>query len=233
MIRINNSIVLLIAVVALLVSCKKRNPEAPYTGTRYYPLATGNYIIYQVDSVVYDAFYQSVDTQSFKMKVVVGDPYTDAEGNPGFKILRYYQLNDTLGFWLKDVWFARKNRVNAEQVEENKRYVKLAFPPREGVSWDGNSKNDLDAWDYSIKDVHVSRSYSGLSFDSTLTVIQYDDEGQILTERKYSEEKYASGVGLVYHKKEWIDKVYDNTTSQFVPADGYVVEWTVIDYKIN
>lgn len=232
MTRINNSIVLLIA-VAVLVSCKKRNPEAPYTGIRYYPLSTGNYIVYNVDSIVYDAFYQSVDTQSFKMKVAVGDPYTDAEGNPGFKIQRYYQLSDTLDFVLRDVWYARKNKVNAEQVEENKRYVKLAFPPREGDSWNGNSKNDLEPWYYYIKDLHVARTYNGLVFDSTLTVVQYDDESQILTERKYSEEKYASGVGLVYHKKEWIDKVYDNTTSQFVPADGYVLEWTIVDYKIN
>jgi len=232
MIRINSSI-WIILLLGSLVACKKRDPEVPYSGTRYFPLQQGNYILYDVDSIVYDAFNQSVDTLNFKIKMMIGDPYTDAEGNPGFKVLRYFQLSDTLDFKLQDVWYARKTRRNVEQVEENKRYVKLALPPGKGTSWDGNSKNDLPTWDYYIKDLHIARNINGHSFDSTLTVVQYDDKGEVLTQSRYSEEKYASGIGMVYYYREWIDNVYDNSSSQFVPSSGYKVKWSLVDYKIS
>ncbi len=229
---INRYTAILLCALALF-SCKKKTIEGFDDGRKYFPLTSGNWVIYEVDSIVYDGFTQSVDTIEFELRVRVGKEFTDGEGSQAFEIERAYKLTDSSLFVVADIWHANYTTGGIEQVEENKRIVKMALPPLLSSTWDGNAKNTDASWVYHYRFIHDQQTVNGLNFDSVCSVIQFDDEDIILTQRQYSEEQYAAGVGLVYHRKIWLDKKFNSSTGLYEPDDGYDVRWVVKSYSIQ
>lgn len=229
---INKYTVVLLCTLALF-SCKKKTIEEFDNGRKYYPLQTGNWVIYEVDSIVYDGFNQTVDTIAFELKVRIGTEFVDGEGNQAFEIERSYKLTDSSDFSIADVWVANYTAGGVEQVEENKRYVKMALPPLLSSTWDGNAKNTDASWMYHYRFIHDQQTVNGLNFDSVCSVIQFDDEDIILTQRQYIEEQYAAGVGLVYHRRIWLDKKFNSSSGLYEPDDGHDVRWVVKSYSIQ
>ncbi|HRS40022.1 MAG TPA: hypothetical protein P5292_12650, partial [Bacteroidia bacterium] len=78
------------------------------------------------------------------------------------------------------------------------------FPISENTTWDGNDMNTLDEELYAYEDYHVSRSVNGMAFDSTLSVLQRDDNNFV--ERVYGQEIYANGVGLIRRQRDDLGK---------------------------
>ena len=75
------------------------------------------------------------------------------------------------------------------------------FPVAKNKTWNGNAFNILGEWLYKYTEFDKAKTIGGIAFDSTLTVIQIDDEN--LIEKKYYREMYAKRVGLIY--KQIID----------------------------
>ena len=94
-----------------------------------------------------------------------------------------------------DVWSSRMDNFRAIQVEENIDFIKLIFAPKIGDTWNGNTYNTLEVWDYEYTSVDSRDTINTLVLDSVLTVVQKDDANII--EREYAEEKYARGIGRV------------------------------------
>ena len=201
-------VVLLVAMAGLIVCCKKDQEETHTDiGYNYFPVKPGKYVIYNVDSIVMNSFTKKVDSFYFQIKEVIESVYTDNAGRPTLRLERYRKDSsktlpyDQLKWVLKDVWSANRTNRAVEKVEENIRYVKLAFPVALNISWNGNAYNTLDEWDYKIKEVNMPRTVGKISFDSTLSVLQRDAED--LIDKKYYREMYAKNVGLIY--KQIID----------------------------
>ena len=205
--------VLLVFILSLFILACKKDKDVPkaYLGDNYAGMNIGQYIVYDVDSIVYDDFFNPVkiDTFQFKIKEVIEDYYTDAGGRQGYKMVRYKKETDTTDWVLRDVWHCYLSRTTFEQIEENERFIKLIFPVRDGKTWNGNSMNNLSAWEYEYTNVHAAESYSPYSFDSVLTVTQIDDEN--LIEKKLSIEKYATNVGMVYKKYQMLNTEINGT----------------------
>lgn len=190
-----------------MYACKKDAVEKPLDMKySYFPMDTGRWVEYTVDSIVWNDFYpesdsRHVDTFNFKIRESLDSYFIDIQGKQALKIVRYKKVNDTSAWFIKDVWFANLTNTTAEKVEENQRYIKLVFPLKDGSSWNGNEYNTMDAWAYECKSVDAPLVINGLSFDSAAVILQYDQT--TLINRIYGKEVYAKNVGLVF--KEYIN----------------------------
>lgn len=220
----------IIPILIFVFSCKKDEIIKSYDiGKDYFPIDTGFWVEYQVDSIVWNDFYPTtddrfIDTFSFKIRELNESYFIDNEGKSALRIVRYKKTSDTIDWFLKDIWYANKTEKTAERVEENERFIKLIFPIREGNTWKGNAFNTWDAWDYEYQNVDEPLVLNAKSFDSTLVVLQNDQLN--LISKNYSIEKYAKHIGLIY--KEYIDVAtnpVDLTIKSGVKYKMQVLNW--------
>jgi len=194
----SNKRLILLLFIMQSFACKK-DPAPPVdVGYDYFPTDVGTWVIYDVDSIVYDDFNNSIYTYEYQIYERIESTFTDGEGRETQRIERY-KRDSTNGAWIiKDVWFANRTNTTAEKVEENVRFIKLTFPARSGNTWDGNASNTIEEWEYRITEYDVAKSINGVYFDSCLTVLQKDYPTAI--SKEYYLEIYAKHVGLIYKK---------------------------------
>jgi len=202
----------IILITCLLSACDEVYILPDEVDTTYFPLEIGNYIIYQIDSTVYDDFNMVKNERTLQVREIVESTFTDASGEESFRIVREYR-DSSLDDWGSvgyDIWFSSFEGLNAERIEENQRYVKLAFPVSLGKIWDGNVHINIDpdgplgyleGWEYEISEIHEPLSMNGMNFDSVLTVIQ-QSSGTVI-DTVGAREMYAKHVGLIY-KELWV-----------------------------
>ena len=166
-------------------------------GYNYFPNNIGHWVVYQVDSLVWDGNNSGfLTTYHFQIKEIIESNFNDNSGRPTQRIERYTRACDTCDWVIKNVWYSNLTKSSAEKVEENNRYIKLIFPVKLNSTWNGNAYNSLGEWDYSYTSVNVNAKVNTNSFDSTATVLQYADSNMIV--KDFSTESYAKNVGLIY-----------------------------------
>lgn len=193
-----------IAILGLMAvsACKKDStiPADPYF-RNYFPAEVGSYIIYDCDSIVYDDFNGTVDTFRFQIKEHYKSSFVDNSGRNALRIERWKKPADTLSWFLKDVWYVVASDNQVEKVEEDVRYIKLSFPVKEARRWDINALNSLGSRTVNYKDVHQTYAVAGVSYDSTVTVVNTDPENLVSEYR--NTEVFAANKGMIY--KNYVD----------------------------
>jgi hypothetical protein len=213
-------ILIFLAVMAsAFPSCKRDPGPAPDLGYNYFPEKAGHYVIYNVDSIVYNrvaiSYPAVIDTYKFQVKEKIHSFYTDNQGRTTMRIERYKkQFNPAVPYsampWtLSDVWASNRTPRTAEKVEENVRYIKLAFPVNEDQEWNGNAQNTEGTETYRYEFFDRERTIGGIYFDSVLQVDQHDEIN--LIKQIYAEEKYARNVGMVYKRKINVESQYPSS----------------------
>ena len=208
-------------------SCRKdktTQTTADVAGYRYFPIDTGYWVIYQVDSITISSSHPP-DTFHYRLKEYIPSTFIDNSGKLTERIERYV-WNDAAFVWnIVNVWTSNVHPNDAEKVEDNIRFVKLSFPVILNATWNGNSLNSFyPEWDYVYTAVDQPLSIGRLSFDSTITVLQVDQSN--LVYKQYGLEKYAKGVGMIY--KEF--KI-DSTNSSNGTYHGFELKMTIESYK--
>lgn len=202
----------LFVIVTILIgwSCKQVEPprELKYD---YFPLEKGKHKVYKMDSIWFDAFTETSDTLSYQIKETVDDVFTDNTGDTAYIILAEYRLSDSSPWHFQRYFTEKRTSYSAQRVEDSKRMVKLIFPIRDRKTWDENEMNSDPAQFNRYTLVDEAYTINDLSFDSTLTVDQGDNEDPFF--RFFGEEVYAKGVGL-------IKKTYMNTETQQNKKNG-------------
>ena len=196
-------------------SCKKKEDDKPVDmGYDYFPNQAGRYVVYDVDSIHYDDFNINLNTHispaieyKFQIKEKIESIYMDNENRPTMRLERYVKYFDQavpytqMQWTLRNVWSENRTSTTAEKVEENMRYIKLAFPVTSSKTWNGNAQNTDPAMNYSYASIDQPLQIGLLAFDSVAQVNQLDNS--TLITKQYSIEKYARKAGLIY--KQWID----------------------------
>ena len=237
--RISLKLVLFFSVVSVCVvflpACKK--DIAPSTKTwgkieEYYPLAIGNKLTYQVDSIYFNDFDGSIDTTYFQVTELYADTFVDIEGRINYRLERYYQYKKNeadsysdIPSYLKDVWFVTQTPATIERIEENVRFINLNHPIGEGREWDGNAFNFLNKWEYYYESFELEKG----DYANTVTVNRKLDSNVIRYRNAY--QVFAKGVGMVeyYH----IDVEDDRpTSSALVPILDRIYRGTIVHYKL-
>lgn len=218
---------------ALLPSCRPDPQEIPDLGYNYAPDNVGHYVIYEVDSTVYNDFTHDTDYYHYQLKELAQSEFTDNEGRRALRIERWVRFyNDTVPIasvpWtLHRVWYSVRTANGFERMEENTRYLKLAFAPKEGKSWNGNTYNTLGYWEYEYESVDAPYSINSQSFDSSLAVLQRQNIN--LLDHEYYQERYARQVGLI--EKTVID-VYDTGFGNGSPVIDRIYGGVTVSYKL-
>lgn len=191
-------------------ACKKSQTIAPSDlGYSYYPMEIGAWTIYEVDSTVWDDFTGLVTTYQYKVKELNESEFTDLEDRTATRIERYVKFSDTVSYRISDIWYSTRTSQRAERLEENKRFIKLVFPVRNGTDWDGNALNTDDRMEYEYKEVDKPYVVNGITFDSTLVVIQDQQFSLISQDTLY--EVYARNVGMIYKRYQSLVTEIDGT----------------------
>lgn len=196
------------ASLLIAFSCKKEIVEVTSLSYNYFPTEKGRFVIYDVDSIFHaetdNNNDDSVYTYHFQVKEKVDSSYLDLEGRTNQVLLRY-KRNDASQPWeLRTVWTQFISSTGAYRTEDNIRFHKLSFPINSSTTWDGNDSNTLGEEQYYYDYFHESASINGVSFDSTLSVIQIDENNYV--EKIFGNEKYAVGVGLIYKERDDLGK---------------------------
>jgi len=207
--------VLLLAFVFILNGCKcDDNDVAPPSGLiySYFPTNVGHEIIYDVSLITKDGFFGTSDTAIYQIKEVVESVFLDNQNRPTQRLERYKRDTPNDPWVINDVWTSNLTATRAEKKEENVTFVKLVFPITSSTNWNGNLLNTLDPQNYEYDNLHQPDVVGGINFDSTLTVIQMDEDNFI--EYSFEIEKYAPGIGLIFKEHNFVEK--DNSQPPLV-----------------
>ncbi len=236
--------------VVLISSCREGsvNEDFPLEmGFEYFPLEVGKYKTYQMDSTVYDfdgAVPIIIESTTFVKEELV-DIAIDNEGDTIYILERFERSNFSDPWIIKDVWSTKVANNRAERFEENIRLIKMVFPLKEGVDFDatlfiddnfvvsvaGEAIEAFKNWTSEIQEIGTSETIGGENFSDIATIIHADDEN--LIEKRYSQSKYAKGLGLI-EREEWILDTQNLTEA--LPWEekaeiGYILKQTIIDYN--
>lgn len=242
---IGRSLFLLLFSALLFTSCKEEvETLIPDMGYNYFPDDSGSYIIYKVDSSVYDDFTETKRTSSIFLKEVLTEQYPDNLGRPARTIACYYAPAID-GPWLKDPnnqYYQVKTNKVAERWENNLRYVKLVFPNNVSDNWLGNkyiispppyiidtSNYRVQDWKYTITSKDQPFNNGVFAFDSTLQVMHIADSSVI--NKTLSFETYARNIGLVY-REFWVVTSQSNFDQPWpIRAEkGFIVRQYAVGY---
>lgn len=223
-------------VLILLVSAcaEKEDVADPDPGYAYFPIDTGRYVIYRVDSIYHDQPEADIpgvhDTTHYFLKEIIDSEFPDAQDEKSQRIVRYKKATEDAEWTLTDIWASKRNANNAERVEENQRFVKMAFPISDFSTWDGNALNNLDEWRYAYMDLYTEYQVEELIFPETVTVMERD----FLTEvdDQYAFSVYARDVGLIYrqYKNLYTRPSYLNNRVAENIISGNEYTWEIIEH---
>ncbi len=244
---------LLASTIILFQGCKGSSTYEDFQvdfGYDYFPIEIGKYRTYVVDSTLYDIGDNEIiivsNSRTF-VKHLVADTITDNLGRLAYKIERYERLSDTLDWEIKDIWIALRTDKGAEWIEENLRFLKMVFPLKQGVDWDGNRYIDITtiipiagesvevfkSWAYEVLSVDESELIGDLAFENVATISQANSEN--LIELRYSLEKYAKDIGLVYREMKILDTqcIIDcvDDTWEEKAEKGFILTEQIIDWN--
>lgn len=234
---------ILFAYIALIISaCGERITLDPSPGpdsqSDYFPLQTGKYVVYQVDSIIYDFAVGGGtvrDSSRTFVKELVGDTLRDQTGQLLYTIERYERSSDTASWQLASIGTAARTAGQAIRTENNLSFIKLIFPMDRRSEWDGNIRIDKNReieiagerirpftnWHYEVDSIDVQAATGAFVFDSTLLVTEANDNNII--ERRYSRVRYAKHVGVVWREQWILDSQYCNESPP--PADCETKPW--------
>ncbi|NND07709.1 MAG: hypothetical protein HKN87_15135 [Saprospiraceae bacterium] len=215
--------IFLLVMLASLFQCVSELEDPVDTaiyGHDYYPLALGDSRIYQVDSVQFDLDVEgnpTRDSSRYFIRELVVEDFENELGETIYRV-QIYRAASAAGPWAID-GVATRSRTNrqAHYMEGNVRFINLVFPLEEGTSWDGNafipddmvvfirgeSLQMFSNWEYKVLSENLSETIGGRVYDEVATVQQVDVENAI--ERRFSIEKYAKQIGLIYREREMLD----------------------------
>ncbi len=250
---------LIILLVLALAACDRQIALPKPQGAEqyaYFPLEIGKYVVYAVDSVVYDfseAGGTALDSSRTLVREVVSDTLRDNTGRLLYQIERYERAGDTVAWTLRSITSAERSSTQAIRTENNLRFLKLIFPMDRRSEWDGNLWIDENReieiagermrpftnWQYEVDSIDIPGLIGQFAFDSVLVVTEADDNNVI--ERRFSRVKYAKHVGVVWREQLILDSQYCNqspppddcTTKPWLEKaeKGYVLRQVVLEFN--
>lgn len=214
---------------ALVVAgCKKEDTPPADLGLDYYPAEVGTWVHYKVMEAEHDDAVGIHDTIYYELKEIVESTFIDNQGRPSLRIERYKRA-DSLSAWvIADIWYATQTNQGLEKIEEDVRFMRMAYPVDDDEEWNGNVFNQQPAWDYFYEDVDQPRYYNNLYFEKTAKVNQRYNHNLVEFEHAY--EVYARHIGLV--RKYYKDFTIINFDTLH-PVLGSEIHQTVVAYGGN
>ncbi|TVQ89026.1 MAG: hypothetical protein EA393_07440 [Bacteroidetes bacterium] len=210
----------------IFISCESSEGEPAVLGTEFFGHTSGKWLIYDVDSTVYDDFLGEVFHYKYQVLEINSEFFTDSEGEESMRLERFWRMTDEDEWIDKNTWRAKISGSRAFRTEENITYLKLTFPLKLNQKWNGNAFNNKPSQEYVVSHIYEPYHNGYLQFDSTVRVLQKDFVTLIGEEYQY--EVFAWQVGMV--KKKFVDlsKEVDGTIIR-----GVDYSYTLMDFGFD
>lgn len=248
-------IIFVTLVTSFLFSCKKSEVFTSEPLSDYFPLTTGKYVTYQLDSTVFVNFNTESETHKYQEKLMIDLPVKDALGRSSYRVFRY--LRDSAGSlpWAPaGSYFITPTGKTIEIIENNLRFVKLSMPIKQDFSWNANRflpetplrplysfTNDgdmkLEEWNSTYSNLGESLLFKGKVIDNVVTVDGIDESDNIpininvYASRDFMQEKYAKGIGLVYQEWAMWDYQPAHDNIPLAQKHGFIIKKSMIDHN--
>lgn len=215
---------LLFAVFILAYSCKKADPPVEWEepDAAFYPLEIGKYVIYNVDSIIWNDELCVEVIKKYQIKHIISDTFTNNEGTFSYRVETKIRERVQDSWTPHDVIYVSRFGNNLEWVHQDLRFIKMVFPVQNQRQWKGNAyipSQDskrwyFDDWDYQYAQLGEPYNAGEVVYDETVTVHQVDrviNNPETLpldsASRTYGKEVFAKGIGMVY--REYFHWTYD------------------------
>lgn len=200
-------------------------------GYEFFPLEIGGYIIYEVNKIVYTSS-GDVFKSNYQLKEVITDTFTNATRQKVYVLERYLRNNETQEWAIDSVWSAYRTNIQAVRQENNISFVRLSFPLKENLEWNGNFFNTNSREDYKVINLNKSLTINKLNFEKTLKVRQAYGDGNLVS-LKAREEIYAENVGIISIADTLVSYKQSNNISNYIISDGRIINQNIIAYGKN
>jgi hypothetical protein len=195
----------LLLAALVLYGCKADNEGlTPDTGLAYFPFSPGITYLYHVDSIIYDRFNQTVDSNQALVRVRYVETFTDSTGKTA---LRIETDNPKLGFNQPGNRIITSMRIDNNRVvdfTDTGRLVRMVFPVRKGREWNPNMYNNRSEQVAKFDSVGVPFWVDSTLYPETVKVRHLEIK-TFLTEISQIE-VYAKNIGLVYAENTFIER---------------------------
>ena len=239
------SIIVLFIVLGIIACGKNETDTLPNLGKEYFPLAIGKTAVFDLDSIIYDPVTLTVsriDTFKWQAQEVLSDTFRSKAGNLAYVVDRSIKAKNSIEWTPRETFSASLTQQYALLSENNLTFIKFPNFFDVGTTWDGNIFNDVATkfnvageilepfskkWTFEILSFGKAEKIGNKDYADVLTVEAQSDP-KILTEKRYSLEKYAKGVGLVYREIKILDtQKLDATIAWEKKAEkGFIVKMT-------
>ena len=220
------SFLLSAVLILLMTSCDKNQGHPSYMGFNYFGHTAGTWVIYDVDSIVYDDFLNEVFQYNYQVKEVNAGFFVDSQNDSVMRLERFFRAHPEDPWKHKNVWSAKLLANKAIKTEENVSFLKIAFPAKRNQSWNGNAFNNMESQNYIITHIHQPLEVGNMLFDSTMRVSQKDFSTLIGEDLQY--ELYGSNVGMLMKRYVELSKEIDGTIIR-----GVDYTYTIAEYGVN
>ncbi len=231
----------------LFQSCKDET-EGEFAGfeTEFYPLEIGKFWEYQVDSVTYAIGGNNVDSTTSFIREEIVDNFIDATGDTVARIDKFWKRNINDDWQIQKAVTATRSGNQAIRTEDNLRFIKIVLPPNVGSRWNGNVFIDpfqdfrvggelvkiyKDWDDAEVIERQATASVNGVSYSDLVTVVLTNTSSII--ERRFAQEQYAKGVGLISAEYMILDTQCNDCGDDWLEKaeQGYTLNQVLINHN--
>ena len=238
----------------LITSCNKTgNTVGVKEGLIYYPLQIGKYKIYKIDSVTFRQLANSQiqkDTYSFQLRETYIDTFTDNAKILNYIILREKRTSDTALWQIANVASTALTAETALRTDNNLTFIKMPLAFIDKTAWNGDAFIDSTVnieiaggtleliskkrwnWNYDVENFDQPTQIDKTIFPNVLTILSQIDP-TILTEKRYTLEKYAKNVGLIYKEQSILDSQNLNSALSWTQRaqKGFILTQRIVSYN--
>ncbi|MBL7857480.1 MAG: hypothetical protein JNM57_07310 [Cyclobacteriaceae bacterium] len=164
-------------------------------GKDYLPLQKGIYQVYNIQETQYTGPANPV-VSAYQLMTEVVDSFPTTGGGYTYVVYRSTRPDASAAWVYHDTWSIRVDNQRALVTEGNKSIVKIAFPVREGKSWNANEFNITNPDSYKLLDVKKPITVATNFFENTIRIEQENNE-DLIVEQDVRYEVYAKNIGLI------------------------------------
>jgi hypothetical protein len=209
-------ILLAVLFTVAYTSCKKADEvKAPAESDAYFPLEKGKYVIYNVDSTIWDDTNCVKIIRRYQTMYTVVDTFTDGLGRMSYRLDVRIRKRATDPWQQQSVMYATNTGQELELTYDELHFIKMVYPISENRTWEGNAYIDardpklayLGGWNYRYVNVDQEYDNGAVKYQNTVTVMQIDEsrndpetQPDDNATRTYGKEVFAKGIGMVYRE---------------------------------